>query len=188
MTGSPWLRSHRADPAALPLADRHYNRQKPGSPQFVPPGSCFVLLTEDRSAVWVTSWPYAQYVKHAWGGGAWVNSLFRREDSPHLASDLIRWAVAHTRAEWPDVPELGIVSFIDPRKTKPKEIPGWCYLRAGWSHVGFTKGGLWVYQQLPGRKISRRSTPMPAAELVRATPVPVKSPPASQGVLWEIPA
>jgi hypothetical protein len=32
-----WRMSHRADPLALPLADRHYNRQKPGSPQFMPP-------------------------------------------------------------------------------------------------------------------------------------------------------
>ena len=35
----PWSVSHRADPAALRIADRHYNRQKPGTPQFVPPGN-----------------------------------------------------------------------------------------------------------------------------------------------------
>ena len=163
---SPWRRSDRADPAALPLADRHYNRQKIGSPQFVPPGRCLVLLTADRSALWVTSWPLAQYVQHAWGG-AWVNSLFRREDSPYLASDLIRWAVAHTRAVWPDVPEPGIVSFVDAAKTEGKEVPGWCYRRAGWSHVGFTQAGLYVFQQLPGRRIKRRGQPMP-----EAVPVP----------------
>jgi len=157
---TPWRLSDRADPAALPLADRHYNRQKPGSSQFVPPGRCLVLLTEDRSALWVTSWPFAEFVRHQWGG-AWVNSLFRREGGPHLASDLIRGAVAHTRARWPNVPELGIVSFVDPAKTEGKDIPGWCYLRAGWSHVGFTKAGLWVYQQLPERRIKRRSKPMP---------------------------
>jgi hypothetical protein len=27
------------------------NRQKPGSPQFVPPGRCLVLLADDRSAL-----------------------------------------------------------------------------------------------------------------------------------------
>ena len=42
MTDQPWHMSHRADPAAKRLADRHYNRQKPNSPQFVPPGSCLV--------------------------------------------------------------------------------------------------------------------------------------------------
>jgi len=41
---------------ARPLADRHYNRQKIGAPQFVPPGRCVVLLTEQATALWVTSW------------------------------------------------------------------------------------------------------------------------------------
>ena len=147
MITSPWRLSDRADPAALPLADRHYNRQKPGSPQFVPPGRCLVLLTEDRSAVWTTSWPFAEYVRHKWGG-AWVNSLFRREGGPHLASDLIRFAVAHTRAVWPDVPPQGIVTFVDAAKVRPKQDPGYCYRKAGWRHVGYTKGGLWAFQQL----------------------------------------
>lgn len=84
-----------------------------------------------------------------------------------MSSDLVRWAVAHTRAVWPEVPELGIVSFVDASKTAPKEVPGWCYRRAGWSHVGFTQAGLYAFQQLPGAKVSRRSEPMP-----EAVPVP----------------
>src|SRR5271167_4064836 len=56
-----WRLSHRADTEALPIADRHYNRQKIGSPQFVPPGRCLVLLADDESALWVTSYPFAQY-------------------------------------------------------------------------------------------------------------------------------
>jgi hypothetical protein len=65
------------------------------------------------------------------------------------------------------VPDLGIVSFVDPEKTAPKEVPGWCYRRAGWTHVGFTKDvGLHAFQQLPDRKIGRRSEPMPDAVLV----------------------
>jgi len=168
---SPWRRSDRADPAAAMLADRHYNRQKPGTPQFVPPGRCLVLLTADRSAVWVTSWPFAEFVQHQWGG-AWVNSLFRNE-SGHRSSDLIRFAVAHTRAEWPSVPDLGMVSFVDASKTEGKEVPGWCYRRAGWSHVGFTKGGLWAFQQLPDRKIGRRSEPMPPPMLVAGSQIPL---------------
>ena len=38
-----WSLSNRADPFARDIADRHYNRQKIGSPQFVPPGRCVVL-------------------------------------------------------------------------------------------------------------------------------------------------
>jgi len=143
---NPWRPSHRFDVAALPLADRHYNRRAVGSPQFVPPGRNLVFLTSGAGALWVTSWPFEEYVRHAWPG-AWVNSLFRRETGP-IASELIAWAVAATRAEW-EPPALGIVSFIDPTKTRRKRDPGRCYRKAGWKHVGFTKGGLWVYQQLP---------------------------------------
>jgi len=143
----PWLLSNRFDGRALPLADRHYNRRKVGSPQFVPPGRCLVLLTEDADALWVTSWPFAEYVRHAWAG-AMVNSLFRREGGP-LASDLIVAATAATRAYWPDLPPLGMVTFVDAAKTRRKRDPGRCYRRAGWTHVGFTAGGLWAFQLKP---------------------------------------
>lgn len=165
--GSPWRHSWRADPVARALADRHYTRQTHQAPQFVPPGRCLVLLAADKSALWVTSWPYAQYTRHAWAG-AWVCSLFRNE-STSLSSDLITQAVAHTRARWPAVPASGIVTFVDPHKTKAKDVPGWCFLRAGWSHVGYTQGGLWVYQQLPRRRIKRRGKPMPPASPVPGT-------------------
>jgi hypothetical protein len=174
MTTSPWRPSWKADPAARALADRHYNRQHPGAAQFCPPGRCLVLLTADRTALWVTSWPLAAYVRHAWPG-AWVNSLFRNEGD-HLSSDLITWAVAHTCAHWPAVPAAGIVTFVDPAQTEAKDIPGWCYLRAGWSHVGFTQSGLWAYQQLPARRIKRRSKPMPE-------PAPV---PGAQAALFPL--
>lgn len=57
MNASPWQRSDRYDPAAVALADRHYNRQKPGTPQFIPPGTYLALISTDKTAVWVTSWP-----------------------------------------------------------------------------------------------------------------------------------
>lgn len=147
-----WELSHRFDARALPLADRHYNRRKVGSPQFVPPGRCLVLLTANADALWVTSWPFARYVRHAWPG-AWVNSLFRNE-SDGCASELIRGAVAMTRSKWPDVPPLGMVTFVDPDevegvKRRGKMIYGYCYLKAGFKHIGFTKGGLWAWQLLP---------------------------------------
>lgn len=144
-----WRVGHRADPIGASIADRHYNRQKIGSPQFVPPGRCLVLVATDEQSVWVTSWPYAQYVRHAWPG-AWVNSLFRREGGELLASDMIREAIAITRWRWPDTPDLGIVSFVDAGKVRRKRDPGRCYIRAGFQHVGFTKGGLWAFQMTPG--------------------------------------
>lgn len=147
-----WALSYRADRDALPLADRHYNRQKVGSPQFVPPGSCCVLKTD--GALWVTSMPKAEYVLHRWRG-AWVNSLFRRESGPR-ASDLILQAVAATRWLYGDPPALGMVSFVDPAHVQPTrrrgaDVYGYCYLKAGFSHDGFTVGGLWAWVLPPER-------------------------------------
>lgn len=147
-----WCMSHRADPAARLLADRHYNRQKIGTPQFVPPGRCCVLLSDDARAFWITSWPFAEYVKHAWAG-AWVCSAFRSEDAGK-ASDLIREAVAATRSYWPDVPALGMVTFLDRSKVRPIKVRGvdtWgrTWKLAGFRECGETKGGLLALQLLP---------------------------------------
>jgi hypothetical protein len=107
-----WTPSHRADPPARLIADRHYSRQKPGTEQFVKPGRCFVL-------------------RHP------------------------RAAVAHTRYCWPDVPDLGMVTFIDPAQVRPikrrgVETWGYSYLRAGFTALEQrTKAGLLVFQLLP---------------------------------------
>ena len=140
-----WKLSHRADPEARKIADRHYNRQKPGTPQFVPPGRCLVLKRKD--AFWVTSWPFAEYVKHAWPG-AFICSAFRNEGRV-LSSLLIREAVACTRWKYPDLPEEGMITFINSDKVRKKRDPGRCFLRAGFLNVGKTKGGLVAVQLLP---------------------------------------
>lgn len=99
--------------------------------------------------MWVTSWPFAEYVKHRWGG-AWVNSLFRNERRDlHLSSDLIREAVAATRAFYGEPPALGMVTFIDRDKTHRKRDPGRCYLKAGFVRDGETKGGLVAVRMFP---------------------------------------
>ncbi len=140
-----WRLSHRGDPVAAALADRHYSRQSPGAAQFVPPGRCIVLLTRFRpTAVWVTSWQ--GFVDHDWPN-AWVCSLFRNEDC-RRSSWLIESAVAATRGIWGTAPERGFITFVDPSKVRRKRDPGRCFLRAGWRRVGETKGGLVVLQQL----------------------------------------
>ena len=131
----------------MALADRHYNRRSVGSPQFVPPGRNLCFVTEAGDAVWTTSWPFPEYVRHAWPG-AWVNSIFRNE-SGALSSELILEAIAATRWTW-EPPELGIVSFVDADKVRRKRDPGRCYRRAGFEHVGYTKKEhLFAFQLLP---------------------------------------
>lgn len=144
--------SHRADPFAAALADRHYNRQKPGTPQFAPTGSCVVFISDCGRAFWITSAPFAEYVKHAWPG-AWVCSAFRSEGAG-TASELIRQAVAATRYHYGEPPPLGMVTFINRacvRPTMVRGVPvwGWTYRKAGFRECGETKGGLLALQMLP---------------------------------------
>lgn len=153
-----WCLSHRADKTVIPLADRHYNRQKIGSPQFVPPGRCLVLKNEDVSAFWITSWPFAEYTKHQWAG-AWVCSAFRNE-SKLLSSELIRQAVACTIWRWPEVPPLGMVTFVDPKKVRHKRDFGRCYRRAGFEEVGVTKSNKLVALQLLPKQMPLAEKPL----------------------------
>lgn len=148
MTAQYWQLAHRATKAARLVADRHYSRQKVGTAQFVPPGRCLVLMTPEANAYWVTSWPFAEWVKHAWAG-AWVCSAFRNE-SPHLSSLMIREAVGITRWYFGAPPEPhGFISFVDTTKVRKKRDFGRCYLRAGWHRVENSKGGLITMQLLP---------------------------------------
>lgn len=163
-----WIESWRADPRVRRVADRHYNRQKIGAKQFVPPGRCLVLRTVDDGAAWITSWPLAEYVKHAWPG-AWINSLFRNERRDlYLSSDLIRQAVSATLARFGEAPPIGMVSFVDDAEVRRKRDPGRCFLRAGFKHVGFTKDRLWAFQLLPSEMPAPAAADREQLDLVRA--------------------
>jgi hypothetical protein len=144
-----WHLSNRASRTGVKLADRHYSRQKPGSPQFVKPGSCLVLETAAADALWVTSWPKAEYVAHEWAG-AWECSLFRNE-GPACASELILQAVAATRARYGEPPALGMITGLDPRKVEAvvrHGLPtfGYSWRAAGFRYVGRFKDGKLVFR------------------------------------------
>ncbi len=145
-----WQLAHACDAAGRELADRHYNRQKVGSSRFVPPGRCHVLTIPEK-AVWATSWPFGEYVKHRWPG-AWVCSIFRSEGAGQ-ASALILDAVASTRAKYP-VPERGMVTFVNRDRVKPTMVRGnptwgWTWLKAGFEPDGETEGGLLAFRLRP---------------------------------------
>jgi len=161
-----WIVSHKADPAARAIADRHYNRQHVGAPQFVPPGRALVLLSRVGRAFWITSWPFAEYVRHRWAG-AWVCSAFRNEGAG-LSSELIREALAASRAHFGGRPIIStprgpvtMVTFVDASKVRHKRDPGRCYLRAGFERDGETKGGLLAFVLRP------ENCPEPVAPLTQ---------------------
>ena len=158
MSAPRWALSWRADPVARALADRHYNRQSPGAPQFVPPGACVVLRTRAGDAFWITSMPKPEFVQHAWAG-ACMCSAYRREGAAPLASAAITEAIAVTRHLVGDPPpDFGFVTFINPRivpgflrRSRHGAVMEWgyCYFMAGWQYAGWTEGGLFARQLLP---------------------------------------
>lgn len=123
-----WQRVTKFDPRAAALADRHYSRRTPGSPQFMPPGRTLVFLTVDGRAVWGTHWPQAHLSLD--GLDAWRCSIFRNE-GPHLSSDLIREAMELTAEAWSTRPRDGWLTFV--RTDRVRSVnPGMCFKAAGW--------------------------------------------------------
>lgn len=151
-----WRLSHKADPVAVALADRHYSRRGRcvGSKQIGTPARQLVLVSQDGDALWETRWPKGDKVWHRWPG-AWICGYFRNE-SPDLASELIRQAVAATRWKWPEVPALGMVTWIEPREVTPVMVrgcPTWgrTWTLAGFEFDGWTKKGKLAFVLRPER-------------------------------------
>jgi hypothetical protein len=151
-----WELAHRCDKRGRALADRHYSRQTVGAKNFVKPSRCLVLVSRDSKALWVTTFPFAQYVRHAWAG-AWECATFRNEGDC-LASELILEAVAATKWKYGEPPALGMVTFVNPAKVAGTFVRidgekvltwGYCFQKAGFRFCGWTKGGLFALQLLP---------------------------------------
>jgi hypothetical protein len=136
-----WQRVHHSDPRALEMADRHYSRQSPGTPEFTPSGHKIVLMhfldDSTPAALWASHRPAPGKAVRADGLDAWACTMFRVEHRTVLASELIREAVAITRALWQPLPTDGFYTTIDPRKVAPIKrrgecVWGYCYIKAGW--------------------------------------------------------
>lgn len=128
-----WTVTHPRDKRAARLYDRHYSRTvfRPGSVgknQITSNERALVLVTSDYSALWVSQW--SDVAARNDGQDVWLNLTFRNESSI-LSSLLITEAVALTRWHWwPILPKDGMLTYIAPKCVEPKDLPGYCYLRA----------------------------------------------------------
>ncbi len=138
-----WKLVNKGNKAAVALADRHYTRQTPGSPQFCRPGKNLVLLSRDENALWVT-----------WNGirddgyNAWECTMFRNE-GPYLSSHLIVLALGITRRVWGLPPPDGVLTYVG------KHLKGGCFHAAGFHKLGESKSGK------PLLQLSRERMPPP---------------------------
>jgi hypothetical protein len=138
-----WYRVHHRDRRAVTMADRHYSRQHPGTPEFTRPGHKIVLLhvapDGTPAALWASQRPApGSGAVRADGRDCWDCSIFRVEARTVPASALIREAVAITWGKWREIPPSdGFITTINPRKVQPvmrrnRPLWGYCFLKAGW--------------------------------------------------------
>ena len=117
----------RFDQECRALADRHYSRQKPGTPQFSPPGE--LLILRDACGDVVLAFIRQRYRKDGQRGV--YCSIFRNE-SARLSSAILLESEATVRVRWGAV---RLFTFIDPAKVKSPN-PGYCFKMAGWQFEG----------------------------------------------------
>lgn len=140
-TARYWHRVDHSDPRALAMADRHYSRQAPGTPEFIGSGEKIALLhfLDDGTpaALWASHRPAPGKAVRYDGLDAWACTMFRVEHRTALASELIREAVAITSGLWQPLPADGFYTTVNPEKVNPirvrgRDTWGYCYMKAGW--------------------------------------------------------
>lgn len=129
-----WLLANSGayDPIGRCLADGHYSRRKVGSPQFMPPGQRFVLISRDALNVWGWWRPHPASGLRAMNGlDGWTCSIFRRVGGNISAADLVLDAERAIAALGHDCGPHGLLTYIWDDKVQ-SENPGYCYKVAGW--------------------------------------------------------
>lgn len=141
-----WRRVKKFDKAAVALADRHYSRRTPGSPQFMPPGQTIVLLADRAVFGWWRPDPATGF-KQMNGLDGWTCTIFRNE-SKRLSSELILAAeqelVKDGRGCGPD----GMITYVWDKKVASAN-PGFCFKKAGWRVTGRSADGKKTLLQKP---------------------------------------
>ena len=135
-----WERVKKFDPRACALADRHYSRRKPGSPQFMPPGQTICLLTDDARALfgWWRPAPSSGLASMN-GLDGWTCTVFRNE-SPRLSSELILDAELAISEFGYDVGPDGLITYVWDARIRSTN-PGACFKAAGWRVTGRSADG-----------------------------------------------
>lgn len=144
LCGGSWIAVSDGDARARALFLRHYSarhyRDGRRRSLFVGPGEKMVLLSLECDALFV----WRKFISG--DGQQGVNCAVFRNEGPRLSSDLIREACELARVRWP---RERFYTYVDPRKIRSKN-PGTCFVKAGWTRCGVTKGGLVILEQAAG--------------------------------------
>ncbi len=144
MIDAVWLPVKDGDARAMYLFRRHYSYQPYRDGRqlrlFCGPGEKMVLLTPACDALFV--WRKFRSADGQHG----INCAIFRNESPHLASMLIREAEQLAWQRWPGE---RLYTYVNPRRIRSHN-PGACFKYAGWRNCGVTKWNkLVIMERLP---------------------------------------
>jgi hypothetical protein len=139
-----WYITRDGDVSCIELYERHYscNHYADGRKrtQCVGPGQVIFLRTAAADAMFV----WRKYIDDTIPKQNGVECAVFRNEGPLLSSDLIRQADAIADFCWPGERHY--------TKVNPKAVrgtnPGYCFIAAGWSRCGRTKGGLLILERV----------------------------------------
>ena len=135
-----WQRIDKFYPPACRLADRHYSRRKPGSPQFMPPGQTIILLTQDEDALFGWWRPHPSSGLQAMNGlDGWTCTIFRNESS-RLSSEPILAAEEELLERADSIGPDGLLTYVWDSRIQSRN-PGYCFKMAGWKRAGRSADG-----------------------------------------------
>lgn len=145
-----WLPIKDGDPRAAALYARHYSsyqyadrrRQLHGYRNrflIMGPGEKLLLIGNDERALF--GWRRGNDASQGYG----VSCTVFRNESDRLSSDLIIEACALAWQRWPGE---RLYTYVNPKRIRSTN-PGYCFVMAGWSKCGTTKGGLPIFDICP---------------------------------------
>ena len=138
-----WIVGQDGEDELRAIYERHYScyKYKDGRTvrKFTGPGETIILTTPTRTALW------------AWrkfrddSGQQGINCAVFRNESGTRASDLIREADAIADCCWPRERHY---TYVRSEAVRQKRNAGWCFLCAGWTACGVSKGGLLIFERV----------------------------------------
>jgi hypothetical protein len=129
--------SGKFDKIGCALADGHYSRRTPGSPQFMPPGQTIVLVSRDKQALWGWWRPHpSSGLKSMNGLDGWTCSIFRNTGGV-LSSELVLDAERMLAWSGVDCGPSGMITYVWCKRVQSPN-PGFCFQRAGWKKTGWS--------------------------------------------------
>lgn len=136
-----WWLTKDGDADCLALYERHYSAHRYADGRvrklFCGPGEKVVLRTDAGDACFV----WRKFRDDS--GQQGINCAVFRNESAHRSSDLIRQADEIADCLWPHSRHY---TYVNPKAVRSAN-PGFCFLAAGWTRCGRTKGGLMILEK-----------------------------------------